>query len=541
MVIGRMLKKINSLLLYMVLCIFLIFILSLNVIAAENNRLSLFDDISKFIKSIFKEEKDSTNNIYDSIPADIKQAQLIELERLQNIINPSSCIQQLPKNSAIKLNIFDEGRNKNEFFISYGSKIDLYSGQKTDLDIGLSLSNILLMEKSINVDGDLKGFMDSKNLELGYNLLKALKYRTVLSCIENSKIVTKEPEKIQEEEVLINEAKENVTPKEVEPIKFTIIDKEELAPKKLKYLFDDFNNNVPYIVISNDSSDYSNLRAIKLLANWNYAVGSIDYSSIKSPDSISNKNLIFITNSCSTEISSLTTNEEECSNLIEGKKGIINFYEDDNRNVLVIIGNSGQDLVDSLSILSSYGLFEFNESDTILVDNSIYEIAILPEKLKAIQEELKFIYKKLEEYEFRVSNQEILTVPTYHAGQFFRDVSADISGGRFGYHILGKEEIEGLNRYDFGELARKGDNFENQRKLVQKKIKSLKSQIGTGIIYRLIDKNSINFKTLQEFESNLENSQKSFEDLNKDYEILTINMTPEIDRKMLDIRRLIGE
>lgn len=479
-------------------------ILSFNVIAVENQRPSLFNGISKFFKSMFEEEKRITDDIDVSENKEIKQVRIIGLERLRNIIKTSDCIQKLPKPAAIKLNIFDEKDNKNTFFMSSPTNINNYSGQKFDLSVDLSLNNLLLMEKSTNMDTILKSLIDSEDLEFDYKFFRVLKYKNVLSCIKNTEIVIEEP---QEEEI---ELEEKVILPEVEPIKITIVNNEELTPKELKYFFDDFENNVPYTIIADDTSDYSNLRAIKLLTNWNYAVESIAYDSIENEEDISNKKLILITYSCDSEISSLTINEEECVNLIEGKKGVISFYEENQRNILAIIGNNGQDLVDSVSILTNYPLFNFNETNEVLTDEEMYILITIPERLNEIRSQVKSIDEEVQIYSessWRGFNN--------IRGSWFRAVHKDLARGSIKFSEEQKQILEEL---DLIKLGLEGDKLVDQRKIVQSAARKVKSAVPSAIYYLKIDKNSVNLQTLEKYESALNSLQISYDNFQKELE-----------------------
>lgn len=525
---------------YLLSSIFLIVVLSFNVTAVEDQRPSLFDDISKFFNSMFQGEKRVINEV--PLPKEeIKQIRLIDLERLELLIGFSDCLKQLPKPSAIKLKIFDEDSNKNEFFISNGLKIDLYSGQKTDLKVGLSLKDILSLEKSINVDGELRSLINSENLELDYNIFRALKYRNVLSCIKDSEIVIEEPEeKIDlegtQEDTPINETQENVTLVDIEPVKVTIINKEELNPKKLKFFLDDFENNVPYTIIADDISDYSNLRAINLFSNWNYAINSIDYNSVDEED-ISKKNLIFISIGCENNISLLNLNESECQNELEDKKGIISYYNENSRNILFVIGDNSQDLVDSVIILSNYWLFDFNDSESLSTDDDMYNIANIPNRLNEIIDELKSIQIKTLDIgrplQFTNEYDPGSLVISYISGDKFRYVFDHIDGYR-----ASDENKQKVREFDSAELIRKGDEFESKRSAVNAKIRILKLLISAPLKTK-IDENILNLESLEKYENTLETAQNNFASLEKENNEL-LELGDEIIPEYVKIQQLLG-
>ena len=534
-----MIKKVNILFCIFILMIYIVF-LSPNVLAIEKtNKKSIFNKFIVFFKNLYKEGNGNLKSIDNKLNQSEKNykgaPKRMETIKLQKLIGSSNCLRNLPRNYAIKINLNYDMNNMGEYFLSEHQIVD-YSNQNFDLIIVLNYEEVLKIQNSTNIDLEIKKGVNSKDIVFeSKNGFKVLKYVSVLKCfnqIETEEIIKVE---INESLKLTNEQSLNIT-NETFQTDNKLVDvfyKQNLTLRKVKFLFKDIQNNLPYTVVGQNLSDYNILRAINILSNWNYNFDSKDYNYINWSEYISKESLILIGYTCNNSVTSLIINETECEDLIVNRKGVIKFYEYNSRNILVIVGSNGQDLVDSISILVNNDLFYFNDSSTILTNDSMYKLLNAPKNIRDIINELKSIYRKTEEYEDLISDRQLLYFVPYHPGKWFRDVHDGISANRY---ILSKEEKEILRGYNFVELAKKGDDIIEQRNLIKKEIEMLKSNINP-VQYIKIDKNIINLETLEEYNKKLEKANKDIEKLDIEYNKLT-DLVWKIKMPTIEIRRL---
>ncbi len=120
-----------------------------------------------------------------------------DAEDLQQVIDRSACLKNLPEEGRIKLYLTDEKYYlpDNIFLISQGNKVNEFSGQEFELEVFLDLKHLGELEKSDNIDLTFKKIADNKDLKVYYKkFFDLVKYRPVKSCINKAK----EPEPIKQ-------------------------------------------------------------------------------------------------------------------------------------------------------------------------------------------------------------------------------------------------------------------------------------------------------------------------------------------------------
>lgn len=109
---------------------------------------------------------------------------------LQQVIDRSECLKNLPEEGRIKLYLTD-GKYylpDNVFFISQGNKVNKFSNQEFELEVFLDLKHLGELEKSDNIDLEFKKIADNKDLKVYYKkFFDLVKYRPVKSCINKAK------------------------------------------------------------------------------------------------------------------------------------------------------------------------------------------------------------------------------------------------------------------------------------------------------------------------------------------------------------------
>lgn len=328
----------------------------------------------------------------------------------------------------------------------------------------------------------------------------------------------------------LNESPSNLVISADVPLKEKIIYINTLTPLKLKFFVNDFNNKTEYSIIIN-VLDYYTLQAIRILQQWNPNIKVLNYNSLDELD-LKETNLVLMGYECNNSVTLNVIDENLCSEKINGNKRLIEFYEETNRKILVIIGATNFGLLESVEVLNSNNIVNLSEKLTVIIDETTYEKIQLPKKIQEVLNKLQTILDVAEEYENKWGTKGTHGI----RGSYFRAVQEDISNE---YIIFTEEQKEMLIELDLSTLAIKGDKLVEKKKEVMQEARKMKAIIPSVILSIKLDEHTIKMETLNKYKEileNAENRKSQFDKVLFEYE----EMKEEIEMPWIKVRQIVA-